>query len=356
MQSLFERRDGFTYRIFASGAGGAGEVLRQLATRCSSARCVRWPTRLKIPIWTRLEWPPIEWFVGRVDVAHGAFHLLPASRRARRVVTVFDLTNLRYPEAHVAGETRAHVRMLEHAGRRADALIAISQSSAADLVELLGVARELVHVVPGGVRLEEFSGPWDGEAFEDLTGRLGVVGPYFVHLGTLEPRKNLPRLLEAYARLRERLPDCPQLVLAGKKGWKYEPVFEAIAALGLAKHVVHTGYVAREDAVRLLRGAYACVYPSLYEGFGLPVLEAMAARTPVLTSNVSSLPEVVGDTGLQVDPENVEAIEAGMAWLLEHEAEARERAEAAYRRAQCFTWERSAEKLVGVYREVAGRA
>jgi glycosyltransferase involved in cell wall biosynthesis len=133
----------------------------------------------------------------------------------------------------------------------------------------------------------------------------------------------------------------------------YDEIFAAIRRLQLEGAVVHTGYLDRRDAVVLLRGSRACVYPSLYEGFGLPVLEAMAARTPVLTSNVSSLPEIAGDTALLVDPESTDAIEAGLTDLIQHREAALRRADAGYERAKRFTWEKSAESLGRVYRSLA---
>jgi len=329
--------------------------LNELASRATRLRTLRWPTRLKQLMWTRLAWPPLETFTGPIDIAHGAFHLLPPARAARHAVTVFDLSGIRYPETHTAASVKTHARLLRHAIPRADALIAISESCKADLVALLDAPAEKVHVVHGGVSLEEFAGPLDPAALEAAKRKFGVTGDYFIHLSTIEPRKNIPRLLEAYARLRARHRDCPVLLLAGGKGWKYGPVFEAIARHGLEDAVIHTGYVSREDAVLLLRGAFACVYPSLYEGFGLPVLEAMAARVPVLTSNVSSLPEVVGDAGILVDPERVDAIEAGLEDLLQHHGAAVARADAGYERASRFTWRHSAAALVGVYRSLVGR-
>lgn len=306
-------------------------------------------------MWTSFEWPPIEWFTGSVEVAHGMFHLLPAARKAKRLTTVFDLTTFRYAETHRAESAGSHVKMLRHAAKKADALIAISQSCRTDIMELLGIAPERVHVVYGGVFTNEFSVEFDSNALTEIKQRLGIHSEYFIHLGTLEPRKNIPRLLQAYARVRDRFLECPQLVLVGKEGWGYDPIFQTIQSLNLSGKVVHAGYVERDEAVSLLRGAYACLYPSLYEGFGLPVLEAMAAHTPVLTSNVSSLPEVIGDTGIQVNPESVDEIETGMIALIEQHDQALLRADAAYERAKTFTWENSARTLANVYRQVAGR-
>ena len=341
-------------RVFASSARPTRDLFETLQKSVSRIRTLPWPTRLKNRMWTGLEWPPIEWFTGAVDIAHGAFHLLPPSRRAKRVVTIFDLSNLRYPEMHRAESFGIHAPLLRHAAAKADCILAISQSCKKDIVELLGVAEERVSVVYGGVDVDEFGGRLDAGLLASLRARFGIKGGYFIHLGTLEPRKNLPRLLEAYARVRSRMRDCPQLVLAGQAGWLFDDVFAAVERLGLAGSVIHTGYLARNEAVVLLRGAYACVYPSLYEGFGLPVLEAMAARVPVMTSNVSSMPEVAGNTGTLVDPNRVEEIEAGLMELLDHRDAAIARVEAAYARAQGFSWRSSANTLAAVYKELHG--
>lgn len=339
-------------RLFASSMQAIPDCILELGESASLLCTKRLPTRLKYMLWTRCNWPPIEYFTGDVDVAHGTFHLLPAARRAARVVTVHDLSTFSTPAFHTAESIAFHGRFLRHAARRGDALIAVSESCKRDLIEYVGASEEKIHVVLNGVDTEEFEGPLDADALDLLKARLGIGGEYFIHLGTVQPRKNLPRLLEAYARVRERHAECPQLVLAGSKGWMYEPTFEAIERLGLSSSVVYAGYLSRADAVLLLRGGYACVYPSLYEGFGLPVLEAMAARLPVLTSNVSSLPEVAGDTAILIDPESVDEIEGGLERLIVERTEMLKLAAAGYERAQQFTWDASAASQVAVYRRI----
>jgi glycosyltransferase involved in cell wall biosynthesis len=339
-------------RLFASGTTRPQGALLELAGQCSSLAAVRFPTRLKIPLWTRLGWPPLERFTGPVDIAHGLFHLLPPSRQALRVVTVYDLAALRFDNLHKPGSRALHRKLLHHAVRRADALIAASANTRRDLMELPGARPERLHVVPCGVDLAEFTGAFPQEALNGARRKFGIDGPYLLYLGTLEPRKNLVRLVEAYARVRERMPDAPRLVLAGGKGWLCDDVFETIGRLRLERHVVHTGYVTREEAVALLRGALGFVYPSRYEGFGLPVLEAMAARTPVLTSEVSSLPEVIGDGGVMVDPESVDSIAAGMVRLITDETGNRDRVARAFTRATRMTWDDSARALLGLYRRL----
>jgi glycosyltransferase involved in cell wall biosynthesis len=341
----------FALRAFVSSARPNLDPLLELQKRCASFKSAPWPTRLKNRMWTKLEWPPLEWFTGKTDIVHGAFHLLPPSRRSPRLVTIFDLSNLRYPELHQEDSFHIHAPLLHHAVKRADSIIAISQSCKNDIVELLGVAPERVDVVYGGIDVSEFAKKADAEYLNSLRKRFGVRGEYFIHLGTLEPRKNLPRLIKAYASLKNSDRSRPQLVLAGQAGWMFEEIFETIERLNLGKDVIHTGYLSREDALSLLSGASACVYPSLYEGFGLPVLEAMAAGVPILTSNVSSMPEVAGNTGILVNPTDIDEIASGLTELIERPEDAARRAEAARSRAGQFTWSKSAATLAAIYRK-----
>ncbi len=356
VRALLALGDGPAVRLFASSTKAAPPVLEELGAAAEDFCFVRWPTRLKLNLWLRLGWPAMERFTGPVDIAHGTFHLTPASRCARRVVTVHDLACLRLPGTHTPAARTQHERLLRHAVAQADAIIAVSQNTRNDLIDLLGAVPERVHVVPNGVCREEFTGPFPGEELAAAKKKSGVAGRYLLHLGTLEPRKNLVRLVKAYADVRDSVPDCPQLVLAGKKGWLCEDLFETIDRLGLAGAVVHTGHVTRTEAVALLRGAEGLAYPSLYEGFGLPVLEAMAAGTPVLTSNTSSLPEVVGDCGLLVDPEDTDAIAAGLQQLVTDRHHAEARALRGRERAAQFTWEASARALHHVYCQLLGES
>lgn len=347
IRALIARRPALDLRLFATRARGVPARMEGFEGGFSRTCVLPWARRLKVSLWPACDWPPIEWFTGRVDIAHNLFHQLPAARHAVRMVTVHDLSFFRRPETHTEETIRVQTRLLHHIARRADAIIAVSESCKADLVDLLQVNAARIYVVPGGVCLDEFTQAEDPEATAALRARLGLEGPYFIHLGTMEPRKNLLRLMDAYAHLRARRRDCPKLLLAGKTGWKSEPILARVGEPG----VVHAGYLARAEAIALLRRAEACVYPSLYEGFGLSVLEAMAAGTPVITSNISSLPEVAGDTARYIDPESTESIEEALEDVLEHPDAARARAVAGLSRAQTLTWDASAARLEQVYQE-----
>ena len=313
--------------------------------------------RLKLALWPRIEWPPIEWFAGRATLVHGLFHDLPASRGALRVATIHDLSFLRFPETHTRETISAQSRLVEHCARRADGLVTVSQCCKDEMVERYGFPEERVHVVPNGVSLEEFSAPVEQAVIENVKARLGIHGSYFIYVGTLEPRKNIPRLIEAHARLYARRGDCPQLLLVGKMGWKPELVTEALRKYAASGGVVHAGYLPREEMVQALKGAVACVYPSCYEGFGMPVLEAMAAGVPVLASRADALMEVSGGTCMHVEADNEEALELGIEALLDDREGAMRLAEKGRLRAETMTWNRSADRLADVYRSIieAGR-
>jgi glycosyltransferase involved in cell wall biosynthesis len=179
----------------------------------------------------------------------------------------------------------------------------------------------------------------------------GVEPPYILYVGALESRKNLPRLLEAYARLRAWSPQW-RLVIVGARKWKFSPIFDTVQRLALEGHVTFTGYVADEHLPALFTGADLFAFPSLYEGFGLPVLEAMACGAPVVTSNTSSLPEVAGDAALLVDPYDVEQIAQAMWLVLSQPALAAQLRAKGLARAAQFTWERTARETIAVYERV----
>lgn len=347
VRALLTRSTRFEFRVFATGDRQGKEVLRRELDTPSPPTILPYARLLKYNLWTRYSWPPIEWFTGAVQIAHNFCHQTPATRSAVRLVTIHDLSFLRVPETHTERTFVVQSRLLRQCAREADGLIAVSQHCKSELMALLDVAPDRIHVVPNGVNLEEFDVPFDTEAFTAVKSRLGITREYFIQLGTIEPRKNILRLLDAHQRVKERLGEAPQLVLVGRAGWKSESIMEAIQAQG--GDVVYGGYVTRQEAVLLLRGAKACLYPSLYEGFGLPVLEAMAARTPVVTSDVASLPEVAGGTCSLVDPTEVESIAEAMVALLEDADLARRLTEAARKRAESLTWEQSAVALEAVY-------
>jgi glycosyltransferase involved in cell wall biosynthesis len=293
----------------------------------------------------RYEQPPLERLV-RFDVLFAPNFVPPPTRTQRLVVTVHDLAFRRFPETAPAA-TRRWLTRLDRAVRGAAEIVVPSQASRADLVDLYPVDPDRVTVIHHGVDHDRFHPASPGEV-DRVRRRYGIDGPYLLFVGGLEPRKNLPVLLQAYSALPDDL--RPALVLAGASvPWNPEGRTALAEALGdLPAHsrgrVILTGYVGDPDRAPLYAGAEALAFPSRYEGFGLPVLEAMACGTPVVTSNVSALPEIAGDDAVLVDPEDEGTIADGLRWVLEDES-LRDRLRAAGpARAARFTWDDSARR------------
>jgi glycosyltransferase involved in cell wall biosynthesis len=287
----------------------------------------------------------------RLDVFHHVCILLFPIHPRANVLTIPDVTTRRVPQLHEQQSIAFVEEAFTHADEM-DLIITSSEHTKHDVVDLLGIDEERIRVTPLAAhaqyrRIEDPVQVRSVLAKYDLAGR-----PYVLSLGTLEPRKNLCRLLEAFQRLKQEAPALEHaLVLAGGKGWMAEAVFKTIGDLGLASEVKWLGKVPFADLPALLNGADLFVYPSLYEGFGLPPLEAMACGAPVVAANTTSLPEVVGDAGVLVDPYRVEEIAEAMHRVLtDRELNAALRVQARAR-AQTFSWERTARQTFAAYRE-----
>jgi len=315
-------------------------------------RTVPFTDRQMAIVWQRLRLPlPVELVTGRLDLFHSPDFVLPPVRRARTVLTVHDLSFLRLPECSSPSLLAYLMDAVPRSVARADVLLADSESTRRDLIELLHVPEDRVFVLYAGV--EERFRP-EAEARDARTReRHGLARPYILGVGTLQPRKNYGALIRAFHRLVEEHDLPHDLVIVGSKGWLYDDVFATIAELGLAERVRLLGLVDDDDLPALYRGADVFAFPSLYEGFGIPVLEAMGCGTPVVTSNVSSLPEVAGDAALQVPPDDVDALADAM-WRSISDTALREALRIrGFRQAARFTWKRAAEELIGVYERVA---
>jgi glycosyltransferase involved in cell wall biosynthesis len=297
--------------------------------------------RLRLPLWVELA-------TGTLDVFHSPDFVLPPVRRARTVLTVHDLSFVRVPECADPGLRSYLQHVVPASARRADIVLADSQCTKADVVELLGVDVSRVVVVYPGVE-PRFRRVQDQHTLDAVRERYGLPVRFALGLGTLQPRKNLGRLIEAYAGLQEESAGGLHLVIAGGAGWMYESLFRRVAELRLQNTVSFPGYIADEDLPALYTLADLFVFPSLYEGFGLPVLEAMACGTPVVTSAVSSLPEVAGDAALLVDPLDTQALAEAMRRALEDTRLRSEMVEKGLRQALCFTWSESARQLLELY-------
>jgi glycosyltransferase involved in cell wall biosynthesis len=276
-------------------------------------------------------------------------HVLPIVHPRRGVVTVHDLGYLYYPQAHRLLDRLYLDLSTRYSARAATHLIADSSATKHDLIERYGIEPYKITVVYPGYDEATFQPVRDEEAIEAVKAKYDIAGDYILFVGTLQPRKNLIRLIEAYWKLEA---GSWKLVIAGKKGWLYQEIFRWVEELGLGKKVVFTGYVPEGGLPALISGARLFVFPSLYEGFGLPVLEAMACGTPVVCSNVSSLPEVAGDAAVLVDPLDVEGLAAAMERVLDDEDLRAELIERGFEQAKRFSWERCARETLDVLESI----
>jgi glycosyltransferase involved in cell wall biosynthesis len=295
-------------------------------------------------LWTHLRLAA-ELRQNRPDALFVPAHVLPLHCPVPALVTVHDLGYRYYPQAHrrfdrryLDWSTRRHTRVARH-------LLADSQATKADLVRFYHANPDRISVVYLG-RDESLAPVTDAAQLAAARAKYGLPDDYLLYLGTLHPRKNLVRLVDAFAAA--HLPQSIALVIAGQKGWLYDDIFARVEQLGLQQRVLFPGFVAEADKPALLSGARAYVFPSLFEGFGLPVLEAMACGAPVLTSNVSSLPEVAGEAALLVDPLDTGAIAARLGQIATNDTLRRRLIGQGFQQVQKFSWDAAAAQVLEI--------
>ncbi|MCX6816312.1 MAG: glycosyltransferase family 1 protein [Candidatus Beckwithbacteria bacterium] len=305
------------------------DFFNQVKTGKSTLKLSWFSPKLADLFWNRLNlWPPAD----SLDVFHASNWVLPRTK-SKLVTTIHDLTFLKYPKTLPAYLVAVHTRHLQRAKKYADQIITVSQSTKKDLIDY-GIPATKIKVV-----YEAASPIFKPVNPSAAKRKYSLTKPYFLSVGTLEPRKNIKNLIKAFALLPKRY--SPELVIAGKFGW----------GENYPNHlgVKFIGFIPDEDLAGLYSGAKAFIYPSLYEGFGLPVLEAMSCGCPVITSNLSSLPEVGGDAALYVNPEDIKAISQAM--IVVPKLNLREKSLA---QAKKFSWQNSARETLKIYQEVAG--
>ncbi len=295
-------------------------------------------------LWEQLAQP---WQLGEFDLYHALAFVAPLWLRAPMVVTIYDLSFIHYPQG-LSASRRLYLRLFTGLTcRRARRVIAISHSTARDVARQYAIPVSRIDVAAPGHDASRFRPLPDADlrAFKQAKG---LPERFWLFIGTLEPRKNLPTLLRAYAALPQtaRLP----LVIGGAKGWLYDGIFQTVSELRLSDSVQFVGFVPAEELSLWYNSASLFVYPSVYEGFGLPVLEAMACGTPVVVSNVSSLPEVAGDAGLTVPPHDVETWRAALERAFGDDSWREQARDRGLARAAQFTWQNTAAQTLAAYR------
>ena len=363
-------RVGLDVRLTYYTTGGIAKYVRQLAARLPAldpgAQFVYLyrrghaetlsPQARRVDCWTpahhRLEslalsveaWPL------RLDLLHSPDFIPPSFGSWRSVITVHDLAFLLYPK-FLTAESRAYYNgQIRRAVRQAGAIITVSNATRADLVERLHVPPGKITVIQHGADAE-FE-PLPAEEVAPVLARYGLAPGYLLFIGTFEPRKNVARLLAAYALLRQRSSDTPPLVLAGGRGWLFEATAARVHELNLQDHVHFIENFADADAPALYNGASLFAWPSLYEGFGLPVLEAMSCGVPTVISTCTALVEVAGDGAVQADPANPEALADALYRVLTNSALREALRQRGLNRSHKFSWDKAARETLAVYARV----
>lgn len=288
-------------------------------------------------------------FREEADVTQFFNYVLPPGVKGKTALYVYDMAYKVYPETIGEKTLRMLNENLAESCRRADRIITISEFSKQEIIKYLGIPSEKIAVVPCAVDHSVYNNIIDLDLLNGIKNKFNIDQDYFLYLGTLEPRKNIERLIDAYAALHKRDTLIPKLVIAGKNGWNYDNVYKKVNDYKINESVIFTGYIKAEEAVTLLKGALAFVFPSIYEGFGMPPLEAMACGVPIITSNVSSLPEVVQDAGYLIDPFSAEDLSEAMFEIINNSEKREQLIEKGLKRAKEFTWKGSAELLRSVY-------
>jgi len=321
-------------------------------SRRDGSRLVERPNFQKRALWTpphhRLEQLllPLELATADLEVLHSPDFIPPFRRNCRSVITIHDLNFLLYPH-FLTPQSASYYGQIDQAVRNCDHIIAVSESTKHDIVRLTGAPENKITVVHEAAH--PIYRPLDDSLPQQVVERMGLDRDYILFVSTIEPRKNVPTLLMAYKKLLDHYHAEVDLALAGEKGWLFEEVFALVGKLDLGERVHFLGRVSPEELLGLYNAAQLLVHPAFYEGFGLPPLEAMACGTPVVVSNTSSLPEVVGDAALLVDPSDVDSMAVAIWRLLTDEALRKQMREKGFRRARRFSWKKAALETLDIY-------
>lgn len=317
---------------------------RELVLPGKSPLARLWREHVLLPLTCRKE---------QVDLLHCPKSAIPFISPCPTVVTLHDLIPLRHPETEKFAARLYWRLQIPIAARRSSFIITDSEHAREEIIADFRVAPERIKAVMLGFNPAMLERREPAEAAA-VRLKYGLPESYILYVGTIQPRKNINTLIEAYYRLIQQRKEMPRLVIVGRKGWLYDKLFARIAELGLVDKVIFTGFVPDEELPYIYDGARLFAYLSFFEGFGLPPLEAMACGIPVVTSNSTSLPEVVGDAGITVPPEDVDKVAAAIVRVLDDAGFATLLGQRGRERARLFSWEAAAQETLEIYRRVAG--
>lgn len=305
----------------------------------------------------KIIWPfiPIRYssfFRRREDITMFFNYYIPPGVNGKKITMIHDMTYKVFPET-LNKKTLYMLNMnMKKSCKRADKIITISEFSKREIVKYMGVDENIIEVMPIGIEHNLFKTYEDKQQIQKVLKKYGIMEEYFLYLGTLEPRKNIERMLQAYLKLKKENDNCPKFVISGRKGWMYDSIYGFVKQNNMEDSIIFTGYVEEYEVPLLMNGAIAFLFVSLYEGFGMPLLEAMACGTAVITSNVSSMPEVVGDSAIMVNPYSIEEIFAAMKVLCQNKIYRNKYVERGIKRANEFTWDKSAYFIFDVMERI----
>ena len=323
---------------------------------------VGWKYKILKPkrLWTRITLP-LALYTARQkpDIFFSPTHYIPrfAPTKIKKVVTVFDLSFLHFPEMFIKKDLWQLKNWTKFSVMNADRIITISRFSQDDIVKQYGLAREKITVAYPGYDSEKFKIQNSKLKILKIRKKYNIGDSYIIYIGTIQPRKNLERFIEAFSLVAEG--GKLELVIVGKtsgegkQGWMYEDILKAPKELGIEDRVKFLGFVSTDDLSALLQGARAYIQPSLWEGFGIPVLEAMASGTPVIVSNTSSLPEVVGKAGLLIDPYSLDQIEQAIRTIVFDKKLQQKYSKEGIIQAKKFSWDKMAKEVLKVFEEIS---
>lgn len=298
-------------------------------------------------IWTIFPLPYHLFFSAKADVSFFFNYFVPPFVSGKKVVVIHDMSFKVYPETSRL-RTRSMMKInLTRSCKRADHIVTVSEFSKQEILKYMNIAPEKVSVIYPACDPKIFNTALE-PSIDIIQKKYNIPKRYLLYLGTLEPRKNIRRLIQAYSQAKKNHLDLPPLVVAGKKGWLYQDIFNEVIAQEMINNIIFTGYLPDKEIIGLLKGATAFLFPSLYEGFGMPVLEAMACGTPVLTSDCSSLPEVVDTAAILVDPLSVDSIREGIEDIAFNETLRQKLSKEGLQQAKKFTWAAAVTKLTKI--------